>query len=32
KGHENYQEAGGKRIDFSDADIAAKAFLLRGAA
>jgi UDP-N-acetylmuramoyl-L-alanyl-D-glutamate--2,6-diaminopimelate ligase len=32
KGHENYQEAGGKRIVFSDADIAAKAFLLRGAA
>jgi UDP-N-acetylmuramoyl-L-alanyl-D-glutamate--2,6-diaminopimelate ligase len=32
KGHENYQDAGGKRIVFSDADIAAKAFLLRGPA
>ena len=32
KGHENYQETGGKRIVFSDADVAAKALLLRGAA
>jgi UDP-N-acetylmuramoyl-L-alanyl-D-glutamate--2,6-diaminopimelate ligase len=32
KGHENYQEAGDKRIDFSDADVAAKALILRGAA
>jgi UDP-N-acetylmuramoyl-L-alanyl-D-glutamate--2,6-diaminopimelate ligase len=29
KGHENYQEADGRRVDFSDAGIAAKAFLLR---
>ena len=32
KGHEKYQETGGVRIVFSDADVAAKAFLLRGAA
>jgi UDP-N-acetylmuramoyl-L-alanyl-D-glutamate--2,6-diaminopimelate ligase len=32
KGHENYQEANGRRIYFSDADIATKAFALRGAA
>lgn len=32
KGHENYQETNGKRIVFSDADVAAKALLLRGAA
>ena len=32
KGHENYQEADGRRIVFSDVDIATKAFSLRGAA